>query len=173
MLSHFTTEHAAILQEVDDFLRTFLHARLTQMPARDHPALSLVYDSIYSYLHNGGRRMHAVSVVLAFEACGGTPRTAILPVAAAFQLYHYHTLVHDDIYDEDDHRRGTRTIHRRFADWFAAHSHVSPAAQADGVFRTDIERRGAIAGWIQGKVVQSLALDALLCAPFACDRLLP
>ncbi|MBC7806835.1 MAG: polyprenyl synthetase family protein, partial [Akkermansiaceae bacterium] len=47
------------------------------------------------------------------------------------------------------------------------------AAQADGVFRTDIERRGAIAGWIQGKVVQSLALDALLCAPFACDRLLP
>ena len=40
-----------------------------------------------------------------------------LRVAAAIQLYHHHTMVHDDVYDEDTARRRWPTTHVAFADW--------------------------------------------------------
>jgi geranylgeranyl diphosphate synthase type I len=39
-----------------------------------------------------------------------------LPAGAAIEVYHVWTLVHDDIIDQDDTRRGNKTVHRDFAD---------------------------------------------------------
>jgi len=47
-------------------------------------------------------------------AVGGEEQTA-LPAAAAIELYHTWTLVHDDLIDRDNKRRGTPTVHFDFA----------------------------------------------------------
>ena len=57
--------------------------------------------------------MRPCLTLLACKAAGGTIETA-LPSACAIELLHNFTLVHDDIMDQDDLRRGKQTIHKRW-----------------------------------------------------------
>ena len=61
----------------------------------------------------GGKRLRPIIMLLAYEMCGGTIEEDIMPLAVAFELIHTATLVHDDIYDDADFRRGVETIHSK------------------------------------------------------------
>ncbi len=61
-------------------------------------------------LTTGGKRLRAVLVLLCSEAAGGTARAA-LPAAAAVEIMHNFTLVHDDVMDHAPSRRGVPTVH--------------------------------------------------------------
>jgi geranylgeranyl diphosphate synthase type I len=56
-----------------------------------------------------GKRIRPVLCLLACEACGGDWKQA-LPAAAALELLHNFTLIHDDIEDQDRTRRGRATV---------------------------------------------------------------
>jgi geranylgeranyl diphosphate synthase type II len=79
-----------------------------ESPARLHAAMRY---SVFA----GGKRVRPALVVLAGETFGA-PRAALLPGAAALELIHTYSLVHDDLpaLDDDDLRRGRPTVHRRF-----------------------------------------------------------
>ena len=70
-------------------------------------------DATRWYPDAGGKRLRPVMALLACEAAGGTPQDA-LPVALAVELVHNFSLVHDDIMDRDDTRRGRPTVHRKW-----------------------------------------------------------
>lgn len=53
--------------------------------------------------------------LLSSEAVGGS-RDAALPAATAIELFHDFTLIHDDIMDNDEKRRGFPTLHVKFGD---------------------------------------------------------
>jgi geranylgeranyl pyrophosphate synthase len=67
-----------------------------------------------------GKRLRPALVVAACEATGGTIDDA-LPAAAAIEMLHAYTLVHDDLpaMDDDDERRGRPTVHRAFGEAIA------------------------------------------------------
>ena len=73
-----------------------------------------IRDAVYSYVKGGGKSLRPAVAMLACGALGGDEAQA-LPVAAAIEVYHTWTLVHDDIIDRDDMRRGGPTVHREFA----------------------------------------------------------
>jgi len=56
-------------------------------------------------VRSGGKRMRPGMAILAFRAVGGTDLDRTIMVAAAFELIHSATLVHDDINDGADTRR--------------------------------------------------------------------
>ena len=58
---------------------------------------------------SAGKRIRPMLVLLACEACGGEARMA-LPAAAAVELLHNFSLIHDDIEDGDELRRGRPTV---------------------------------------------------------------
>lgn len=64
-------------------------------------------------LLGGGKRLRPILVVRCCEAVGGTMGQA-LPPAAAIELIHTFSLVHDDLpaMDDDDLRRGRATLHK-------------------------------------------------------------
>jgi geranylgeranyl diphosphate synthase type I len=165
---------AGLIADIDRELRRVLDDATRRAPDRDHALIARVYRSLYAYLDNGGRRLHGASQLLAWRAVGGATTETILPVVAGFQLYHHHTLVHDDIYDDDARRRGSPTIVRAFADWFAAGGEPAGASPGtdEAVFRSDAARRGAVAGFAQGKIVHAIAFDAILGAPLDPAELL-
>jgi geranylgeranyl pyrophosphate synthase len=68
----------------------------------------------YSAL-GGGKRLRPLLVYLTGEALGATPEQ-LDPPAAAVELIHVYSLVHDDLpaMDDDDLRRGRATCHRAF-----------------------------------------------------------
>lgn len=82
-------------------------------PEPDAPK-RLVEAMDYS-LSAGGKRLRPMLVICASEAVGGKVEEA-LPVAAAFEMIHTYSLIHDDLpsMDDDDLRRGKPTCHKAF-----------------------------------------------------------
>jgi geranylgeranyl diphosphate synthase type II len=77
-------------------------------------------DAIRYALLGGGKRLRPMLVLLAAEACGGTPDAA-MPAACAVEMIHAYSLVHDDLpaMDDDDLRRGRPTCHKVFGEGMA------------------------------------------------------
>jgi geranylgeranyl pyrophosphate synthase len=67
-----------------------------------------------------GKRLRPLLVLLGYDAVGGkrAQRKGVLPAAAALELVHAFSLVHDDLpaLDNDDLRRGRPTVHKKFDD---------------------------------------------------------
>jgi len=61
----------------------------------------------------GGKRLRPLLATVASEAVGGRADAA-LPFGVALEMVHNFTLVHDDIMDEDETRRGIKTVHAAF-----------------------------------------------------------
>lgn len=84
---------------------------LTALFSRKAPVS--VYEPMRYVLSAGGKRLRAALVLLSCEAVGGAPKRA-LHAAAAIELLHNFTLVHDDVMDHADLRRGRPTVHTRW-----------------------------------------------------------
>ncbi len=96
-------------------LRPEIDAELDRLlPAAAEPPPPLHAALRYS-VFAGGKRLRPALVVAAGELYGA-PRAMLLPGAAAVELVHTFSLVHDDLpaLDDDDLRRGRPTLHRRF-----------------------------------------------------------
>ena len=94
-------------------------AQLTQSIARTEQAGPLVDALAYSSLA-GGKRIRAMLVYMAAQACG-TPQQGngiADTAAAAVELIHCYSLIHDDLpaMDDDDLRRGKPSCHIRFGE---------------------------------------------------------
>jgi len=68
------------------------------------------YKAVWELLDRGGKRFRPVLVFLAAECVGGNKESAI-GAAAAVELLHNMTLIHDDIEDQSELRRGKPCIH--------------------------------------------------------------
>jgi len=72
-----------------------------------------IRDAALHYLSFGGKSLRPATVFLACKAVGGDEEI-VLPAAAAVEVYHTWTLIHDDIIDRDEKRRGHLTVHEEF-----------------------------------------------------------
>lgn len=72
-----------------------------------------LYQASSHLIRTGGKRLRPFMVIKSCEMLGGTVKRA-LPAAAAVELVHNFTLVHDDIMDNDEMRHGTATVHRYY-----------------------------------------------------------
>ena len=106
--SYFETRR----KQVDQALNTYLETTQSQ-PSTIHEAMRY---SIFA----GGKRLRPVLVLAAAECCGAKPEIA-LPTAAAMELIHTYSLVHDDLpaMDDDDLRRGRPTNHKVYGEAIA------------------------------------------------------
>ncbi len=72
-----------------------------------------LYDPINYILSKGGKRIRPILVMLAYELYK-KKNQYVLPAAAAMEIFHNFTLVHDDIMDNADLRRGAQAVHTKF-----------------------------------------------------------
>lgn len=82
-------------------------------PALGEPA-DLV-EGVRALLAVGGKRLRPALVYFTYRACGGTADDQVLPLALATELLHTYLLIHDDIMDHAETRRGQPAAHVRFA----------------------------------------------------------
>lgn len=61
----------------------------------------------------GGKRLRPLLATISCEAVGGKADAAV-PFGVALEMVHNFTLVHDDVMDEDDTRRGIKTVHAAY-----------------------------------------------------------
>jgi geranylgeranyl diphosphate synthase type II len=72
-----------------------------------------LYELMRDYPFRGGKRLRPILCILSCEAFGGEPKKA-LTTAVAVEMIHEFGLVHDDIEDGSDYRRGHPTLHRLY-----------------------------------------------------------
>ncbi|MBQ8366499.1 MAG: polyprenyl synthetase family protein [Alistipes sp.] len=94
----------------DQVLELF-EAALSQMQTPEEP--ELLYAPIIYSMSGGGKRLRPVLLLLSAEAFGGNIDEA-MPAAMAVEVFHNFTLLHDDIMDNADMRRGKPSV---FAKW--------------------------------------------------------
>lgn len=73
----------------------------------------LLYNAAGHLIVNGGKRLRPFMVMKSSQILKGKDTDA-LPAAAAVEMIHNFTLVHDDIMDNDEMRHGVPTVHNKF-----------------------------------------------------------
>lgn len=81
--------------------------------------VELLHEASSHILDSGGKLVRPRVVLLAYLAAGGSDLDKVIPLAAAIELVHTATLVHDDINDHSLTRRGKIAVHARFGRTFA------------------------------------------------------
>ena len=76
---------------------------------------SQLYEPIAYHMALGGKRVRPVLALMACDALGGDLDNA-LDAAIGIEMFHNFTLLHDDVMDNADVRRGKPTVHRRWND---------------------------------------------------------
>ena len=72
-------------------------------------------NNISQYIVNsGGKRIRPLVVLLSARACGASDLDRIVKAAAMIEFIHTATLLHDDVVDNSDSRRGIKTAHQSF-----------------------------------------------------------
>ncbi len=94
----------------DHFLQ-LVNNYLDQLPYDRRP--QSLYDPIQYVLSIGGKRIRPILMLLAYNLYQEDPEK-ILPVATAIETYHNYTLLHDDLMDHADVRRGQPTVHKKW-----------------------------------------------------------
>lgn len=92
-----------ILKLVNDYL--------VQLPYDRRPAS--LYEPIRYVLSMGGKRIRPVLMLLSYNLFMEDPETILMP-ACALETYHNYTLLHDDLMDNADLRRGHETVHKKW-----------------------------------------------------------
>ena len=93
------------------YLRKLIDSRLASVVRGTEPR-DLVEGSRYA-LGTEGKRIRSTLVILSCEAVGGRALDA-LDAAAALEMLHNFTLVHDDVMDHAPSRRGRATVHTKW-----------------------------------------------------------
>lgn len=104
----------AVRGRVEGALRGFLAAQREELSAVAVEAAALV-DEIARLVDAGGKRLRPAFCYWGHRSAGGEDGDPIVRAAAALELFHTFALVHDDVMDESDERRGVASTHARFA----------------------------------------------------------
>lgn len=171
--AHFRTDREAVQRALDGFCAHWLGG-----------VTPLTAEAIRYALLGEGKRLRAILMLEACRACGGPSEAHEL--AAAIEVVHAYSLVHDDLpcMDDDDVRRGRPTVHRVYgvdvatraglamvplaarSAFAAAHALGLTAAESAEVVRTLMAASGA-GGMIGGQLLDleaegvHLTLDAM------------
>ena len=101
-LSVFLAQQRALLMQID-------------------PALGPVAEAIEAFVLGGGKRLRPAFAYWGYRGAGGTDSDEVVAAVSALELVQGSALIHDDVMDASDTRRGEPSIHRRFATLHSVH----------------------------------------------------
>ncbi len=148
--------------EVDERIAAFLRRQrvaLEPMGPGLTPVAQLAED-----LLTGGKRLRPAFCAAGFAAVAGEPdanvRPGLLEAAASLELLHVSALVHDDVMDGSDLRRGRPAAHRQFERW-----------HRDAGWSGDPEAFGRAGAILLGDLLLMWSVEMLRAAPLPASSL--
>ncbi len=94
--------------KVEDELRKFFISKKSEL---DHALVKRAVEVIEEYTLRGGKRIRALLMILGYRMYGGEDNE-IIKAASSLELVQSYFLIHDDIMDESELRRGKKTVHK-------------------------------------------------------------
>ncbi len=102
----FVKEYRA---KVEEELRVFFKNKRRML---NHWTSVEALNAIEEYTLRGGKRLRAILMILGYKMYGGNDEKAIIQASSSLELIQSYLLIHDDIMDESELRRGKKTVHK-------------------------------------------------------------
>ena len=99
--------HDCISSELDEVERI-----MGEVLSSDNPELTEMCNYV---IEAGGKRIRPAVCILAYYASGGKDPKRAIEIGAAFEIIHNATLVHDDINDQGELRRGRKALYKEYS----------------------------------------------------------
>lgn len=104
--------------DVESLVRTYRQEVYTYIDEKlpkwhNHPDIKAFYEMLRDYPSRPSKGLRAALCLLTCEAFGGK-RSSCLTTAAALEIFQSWVLIHDDIEDDSELRRGQPVLHRKF-----------------------------------------------------------
>jgi len=109
------------------------------------------YSCLKEFTLRKGKRLASCSTLATYKGYVDTVDEKILNVCAGIEIYRQSILVHDDLVDKEENRRGGKTIHRVFSDLFD-------------------ERLGEAVAVFIGNIAYSLAVQTVISSEFPVEK---
>lgn len=103
----------AAIQRVDEVLKRFLEEKEAVLREVDEDCSELM-TPLTRMLLDGGKRLRPLFCYWGWRGAGRPEHDGLFAAAAAFEMLHGGALIHDDVMDDSDTRRGLPAIHRSF-----------------------------------------------------------
>src|SRR3954452_16447157 len=94
-------------------LAAFLSGQAPRLDAISE-TLGPLQDAVADYLLGAGKRLRPAFCYWGWRGAGGADTDQIVAAASSLELLHACALIHDDVMDGSDTRRGRPSVHRRF-----------------------------------------------------------
>ncbi|MEA2562884.1 MAG: geranylgeranyl diphosphate synthase, type [Acidobacteriota bacterium] len=144
-------------ERLDRELHAWLEAKRRAAAEAGSPEMLELIDGVGQLVVHGGKRVRPALVYHAYRACGGAADGPvggqILPLALATEFLHTYLLIHDDIMDHAEMRRGQPAAHVRFRN---AHSQRG--------FHGDARDFGLSVAILLGDLAHTWAVELASCA---------
>jgi len=127
----FKQELEFFLKEFTKFSKNFFKDK--QKLVKKYPALISRFYAELEDFSSGGKAMRPFLVYLGYKTGVEKDLTKMLPVCLAIELVHTFLLIHDDIIDRSNTRRGKPTVHKKFEKGKDAHYGISQAIVAGDI----------------------------------------
>ncbi|MEV8516684.1 polyprenyl synthetase family protein [Dactylosporangium sp. NPDC051484] len=114
-MTHPFLDRADLRIRVQRALDRFLRLRRDRLTEIEPEALRPVADAIDALVLGGGKRLRPAFAYWGYRGAGGADADEIVAAVAALELVQASALIHDDVMDGSETRRGEPAVHRRFA----------------------------------------------------------
>ncbi len=141
-------------QEVDRRLVQFLYDRKRWISDDYNEGL---HDLIADFAIRGGKRLRPILMIEAYLASGGNDEKAIIDASISMELIEDYLLIHDDIIDRDEIRRGGASLHKM-------------AEEVMGKGRKSPSHFGVSCALLGGDMLFSLSLFPILRSGFSPQK---
>lgn len=124
-----------------------------------HPEGARIVEFLEKYSMRGGKRIRPACIIAGYKAVGGEEEDKIFSASTSIEALQTYFLIHDDIMDEDDMRRGGPSLHIMYRDIHKENDMVG-----------DPDKFGKNMGIIAGDLANSYAVDQLVKSGFEPER---
>lgn len=140
-------------QRIDNGLRIFFDKKISQV-ALISPYAKDILEHIKEFNLRGGKRIRPILTIFGYKAVGGRNEDAIIEAALAVELMESFLLIHDDIMDQDELRRGYFTMHKIYE------------KKSERLFKTDHKRFGESMAIVAGDILAIFGSEVIANAQF-------
>jgi geranylgeranyl diphosphate synthase type I len=145
--------------KLGDRLEAWLAGKRAEAVASTVPSDLDLIDGIARLMTHGGKRLRPALVYYSYRALGGESDPAVLPLALATELLHTYLLIHDDIMDHAETRRGLPSAHASFRERHRAQG-----------WRGDAAELGAAVAILLGDLAHTWAVEVFTQVPVEGPR---
>ncbi len=124
-------------EKIELRLRSFLDEKIAEAEKISNSSKEIM-EFIKGFNLRGGKRIRPILIIMAYKSLGGKNDDAIIDIAVSAELMQSFLLIHDDIIDDDDLRRGGPTIHRIYAEKYKDYNDPKKFGESMAIIAGDL-----------------------------------